>query len=140
MAKATDQSFSVNTDLPAETQIDVKKNSLESCPPCVMSFVEESGKWLLQSKVESVLTPAISGMKPKIQLTSGCRFKFSGDTEDAKVRENLTVESTPDQSNGQFHWSCPLRETPPLKVIFYGGCALVADAHRKAEARNIPIN
>jgi hypothetical protein len=92
---------------------------LQKCPPCVMKFEEESGQWQLRSKTESTPLPAIFKQTGAVRqpLTSGCRFKFPGD---AIIRKNLSIESTFDRSSGQFH--SPIRENPPRRVIFYGGC------------------
>ncbi|MDR0741074.1 MAG: hypothetical protein LBF34_05190 [Puniceicoccales bacterium] len=121
VAGGTGNSLGVLTDLPVGTPVDVLRNSLQSCPPCVMRFGEESGQWQLQSKTESTAMPGIYKLgRLGMQLvTSGCRFEFP---EDAEIRENYSVTSILDQSNGQFQWRSPLRDNPPRKVIFYGGC------------------
>ncbi|MDR0590540.1 MAG: hypothetical protein LBG09_01660 [Puniceicoccales bacterium] len=53
-------------------------------------------------------------------VSTGMRFKFPGDDE---VRTELPVRSERKETeDGTIQWSCPFRENPPRKIIFYGGC------------------
>ncbi|MDR1907006.1 MAG: hypothetical protein LBQ03_02200 [Puniceicoccales bacterium] len=85
--------------------------------PASMSFSEVGGHWQLSSKVESA--PVDSIVLGQEKIASECRFKFPGETE---IRTQLSVISTRKESeDGTIEWSCPFRENPPQKVIFYGG-------------------
>jgi hypothetical protein len=119
---ATSGLFNAATDSkPGQGTEEALKSSLKNCPPCVMQFTEQSGQWQLRSKTELTPLPGIYKLVrgQKQFITSEYRFVFPDDTA---IRENLSITSTLDQSNGQFHWSSPLRDNPPQKVIFYGGC------------------
>ncbi|MDR1907005.1 MAG: hypothetical protein LBQ03_02195 [Puniceicoccales bacterium] len=89
-----------------------------------MSFEGKGNEgYTLKRKKEVALIVGIqSALKNGQIIASECRFKFPGDKE---VRTQLSVTSTRKESeDGTIEWSCPFRENPPQKVIFYGGCAL----------------
>jgi hypothetical protein len=86
-----------------------------------MSFERNGARYRLTSKIEDTVTVGMLSPGRGGFFTSGCRFKFPGDP---KVRTRLTVESTRKKSADEIiRWRCKFRETPPRKVIFYGGCA-----------------
>ncbi|MDR1435358.1 MAG: hypothetical protein LBI77_03050 [Puniceicoccales bacterium] len=57
-------------------------------------------------------------------FSTECRFKFPDDPENKGIRTQLPITSTRKESiDGRtIEWTCPFRENPPNKVIFYGGC------------------
>jgi hypothetical protein len=86
-----------------------------------MYFDNQDGSFRLSEKVESEILYGIMDTSNDGKfITSDFRFKFSDDTE---IRTGLPVTSTRiPTDDGTIQWSCLLRENPPKKVIFYGGC------------------
>jgi hypothetical protein len=86
-----------------------------------MIFQEDKDGFVLTEKMEA--SPIIGVQNPAMGaafISSEVRFKFPGDGE---VRTHLSVRSTRKETeDGSIQWSCPFRENPPRKVIFYGGC------------------
>jgi hypothetical protein len=54
---------------------EVIKNCLQSYPTCIMEFIRESNRWILQSKIESTSIPGIMFAHGKL-FTSNCPFNF----------------------------------------------------------------
>jgi hypothetical protein len=118
-------SFTVRTDLPPETPVDLRRLSQQENPPCVMNFRKNgSGVWELKSKTESTQMLGIYRCEGSrmVPLTEGVIFGFP---QDGIVREN-GISIVSDLENGQFR-SLP-RENPPREVTFFGGCT-PAGAH-----------
>jgi hypothetical protein len=85
-----------------------------------MKFENLDGRFVLVEKTEcSPIFGLINILRNRL-ITSELRFKFPGDSE---IRTQLPVTSTRIPSADEtIEWSCPFREAPPRKIIFYGGC------------------
>jgi hypothetical protein len=89
-----------------------------------MKFENLDGRFVLVEKTEySPILGLINILRDRL-ITSELRFKFPGDSE---IRTQLPITSTRIPSADEtIEWSCPFREAPPRKIIFYGGCNPVA--------------
>jgi hypothetical protein len=85
-----------------------------------MKFENQDGRFILVEKTENSPILGIKNVSHNWIITSESRFKFPGDSE---IRTQLPVTSKRILSaDGTIRWSCPFRENPPQKVIFYGDC------------------
>jgi hypothetical protein len=86
-----------------------------------MKFGTENDQFVLTEKTEN--SPILGIMNVSMgsnPITSELRLKFPNDSE---IRTGLPVKSErkPPTDGATIEWSCPFRENPPRKVIFYGG-------------------
>jgi hypothetical protein len=104
-----------------------------------LEFARQGSDLVLTQKEEESTLPGIQSIQKNGELiTSEVRFKFgfSPDPKDPnsklrvgqEIRTALPVTSKRIQTDdGTMQWSCPFRENPPTKVIYYGGCAKPPD-------------
>ncbi|MDR0740955.1 MAG: hypothetical protein LBF34_04590 [Puniceicoccales bacterium] len=86
-----------------------------------MKFENLDGRFVLVEKTEcSPILGIRSLANDGALVTSQVRFRFPGNSE---IRTQLPITSTRIPSADEtIEWSCPFREAPPRKIIFYGGC------------------
>ncbi|MDR1590993.1 MAG: hypothetical protein LBR92_03300 [Puniceicoccales bacterium] len=101
-----------------------------------LKFINHNGQCILVVKTE------YSSFKRVLHIFSGgseviaseVRFKFPGDREVRDSFPILSVRLFPFRQEGEgnetIQWYSQLREDPPRKIIFYGGCRLLSEEDR----------